>query len=83
MTASALFLTRAEVAELTGARTKRRQISVLVRNGVRHTINAAGWPMVARAVIEGSAQSDATQRHHWVSEPSFFRDCGPERELSR
>lgn len=65
MTASALFLTRAEVAELTGARTKRRQISVLVRNGIRHTINAAGWPMVARAVIEGGAQSDAQPSRAW------------------
>lgn len=36
-----MFLTRAEVAELTGAKLRRRQISVLVRNGIRHTINAA------------------------------------------
>ncbi len=41
-----LFLTRAEVAELTGAQIKRRQIEVLVRNGIRHTVNAVGWPMV-------------------------------------
>lgn len=54
-----MFLTRAEVAELTGAKLRRRQISVLVRNGIRHTINAAGWPMVARAAVEGGAQSDA------------------------
>lgn len=51
-----LFLTRAEVAELTGAHIKRRQIAVLVRNGVRHTINAAGWPMVTRAAVEGRAE---------------------------
>ena len=50
-----LFLTRDEVAELTGAKLKRRQIAVLVRNGIRHTINAAGWPMVTRAAVEGGA----------------------------
>ena len=54
-----LFLTREEVAELTGAHVKRRQIAVLVRNGIRHTINAAGWPMVTRAAVEGGAESTA------------------------
>lgn len=53
-----LFLSRDEVAELTGAHIKRRQIAVLVRNGIRHTINAAGWPVVTRAAVEGSAQSE-------------------------
>lgn len=51
-----IFLTRAQVAELTGARTRRRQIEVLVRNGVRHTINAAGWPVVTRAAVEGQPE---------------------------
>ena len=56
-----MFLPRAEVAELTGAKLRRRQISVLVRNGIRHTINAAGWPMVARAAVEtGSPDVSAT-----------------------
>lgn len=65
MTQPRTFLTRDEIAELTGAKLKRRQISVLVRNGIRHTINAAGWPMVARAVIEGGAQSDAQPARAW------------------
>ena len=60
-----LFLSRAEVAELTGAHIKRRQIDVLVRNGIRHTINAAGWPMVTRAAVEGGAQSQAEQPRTW------------------
>lgn len=50
-----LFLTRAEVAELTGAKLKQRQIAVLQRNGIRHTLNAAGWPVVTRTAIEGDA----------------------------
>lgn len=60
-----LFLTRAEVAELTGAQIKRRQIEVLVRNGIRHTVNAAGWPMVTRAAVEGGAESQAAPQRAW------------------
>lgn len=49
------FLTREEVAELTGARTRRRQIEVLQNNGLRHVINAAGWPVVPRSAIDTPA----------------------------
>ena len=35
-----------DVAALTGAHTKRGQIKNLAQNGVRHTVNAAGWPVV-------------------------------------
>ena len=49
------FLTRHEMFELTGAKTRRRQLEVLRLNGVPHIINAAGWPVVCRSAIEGSA----------------------------
>ena len=65
MTEHRIFLTRDEIAELTGAKLKRRQISVLVRNGIRHSINAAGWPMVTRAAVEGGAQSEAHAHRAW------------------
>lgn len=61
-----LFLTREEVAELTGAHKKARQIAVLIRNGIRHTINAAGWPMVTRVAVEGG-QSAALPPPRWQS----------------
>jgi hypothetical protein len=64
-----IFLTRAEVAELTGAHLKRTQVSVLVRNGIRHTINAAGWPMVTRYAVEGRAgtqEEQAATRKKWI-----------------
>ena len=32
-----------QVADFTGAHTKAGQVRVLVRNGIRHTLNAAGW----------------------------------------
>lgn len=60
-----LFLTRQEVAELTGARTRAGQVRNLVRNGIRHTINASGWPVVTRTAIEGGAQSAATTTSTW------------------
>ena len=43
------------MAELTGAHTKRRQIQNLARNGIPHTINAAGWPVVMWSAVDGSA----------------------------
>jgi len=58
------FLTRAEVAELTGATRKRRQIEVLQANGVRHVINAAGWPVVPRSAIDSPA-TPAKERRGW------------------
>ena len=51
-TPSRLFLLRHEVEELTGAKRKNKQREVLIRNGIRHTLNAAGWPVVPRSAIE-------------------------------
>lgn len=50
-----------QVADLTGAHTRARQIRVLVRSGIRHTLNAAGWPVVTWAAVEGqpAKQEDA------------------------
>ena len=49
-----LFLSHREVCEMTGAGTKAGQIRILVKNGIRHTIKASGWPCVARAAILGT-----------------------------
>ena len=60
-----LFLTpgsRGEVAELTGAHTRAGQLRVLRQNGTRHTINAAGWPVVPMSAIDGApAKTDDSQ----------------------
>lgn len=48
------FLSHQEVCELTGAKTKAGQISVLVRNGIRHTIKRSGWPCVITAALTGN-----------------------------
>lgn len=53
MSAADMFLSRAEVDRLTGAKTRKKQIEVLRRNGIRHTLDAGGWPVVTRAAVEG------------------------------
>jgi len=56
------FLTRAELRELTGRARKLSQIEVLRANGIAHFVNAAGWPVVPRAAIEGRTMSVPRQR---------------------
>ncbi len=59
------FLSRAEVAELTGCHRKAGQERVLKANRIPYSLNAQGWPMVARAAIEGRAER-APQRRTWT-----------------
>lgn len=40
------LLTRDEVAELTGVKTKTGQRQVLARNHINHIVRKDGWPMV-------------------------------------
>lgn len=47
-----LTLTPAELVDLTGYRMPAKQISWLQRNGIAHFVNAAGRPIVIRAIIE-------------------------------
>lgn len=61
---SATFLTREEVAELTGTKLRKRQIEVLQANGVRHVINASGWPVVPRSAID-TPSAPARETRGW------------------
>lgn len=56
-----LCLSRTEIAELTRAQTRKRQVAFLVANGIRHYVDAHGWPVVTRAAVEG--ERDAVQDH--------------------
>lgn len=47
-----LCLSRTEVAELTRTPRKRGQVAFLVKNGIRHYLDAHGWPVVPRSAIE-------------------------------
>lgn len=48
-----LCLSKREIAELTRTPQKRRQIAFLRTNGIRHYVDANGWPVVTRAAVEG------------------------------
>lgn len=73
---SATFLTAgvdSEVAELTRAKTRARQIEVLRRNAVPFIVAADGWPVVARAAVEGGKQP-AQDARPW--QPDVLRKAG-------
>jgi Domain of unknown function (DUF4224) len=46
-----ICLTRDELTELCRTSRKANQVAFLVRNGIRHYIDAYGWPVVTRAAI--------------------------------
>lgn len=65
-----LFLTpgsRGQVAEMTGAHTRKGQLRVLRQNGTRHTINAAGWPVVPLSEVDGSVRVPINEGRPWRS----------------
>jgi len=59
-----LCLSRDEIAELTRTPQRKRQIAFLVRNGIRHYVDAHGWPVVTRAAVEGTPEP--AQAPKWV-----------------
>jgi hypothetical protein len=56
---STTFLTREEVKELTAAHRKKRQINILRAQRIPFFINAAGWPVVTRAAIQGGGTTES------------------------
>lgn len=64
------FLSRAEVAELTGCARKAGQVAWLNRQAregrpIRHWINAAGWPVIPRSAIDGLPTPAQDGRPKW------------------
>ena len=51
-----IFLAKEDVAELTGRKTKTKQIEQLRRMGIVFWVNALGVPVVPRWVIEGKSE---------------------------
>lgn len=56
-----MFLTDAELYELTGYRQPSKQVAMLRRQGVPFHVNAAGHPKVARAILERPASKDTSK----------------------
>lgn len=50
-----LVLSRDEVKELTRTPIRARQAAFLRSNGIRHYLDAHGWPVVLRSAVEPSA----------------------------
>ncbi|GGA00121.1 DUF4224 domain-containing protein [Dyella caseinilytica] len=48
-----LCLTRDELTELARTPRKAGQVAFLRQNGIRHYLDAHGWPVVTRVAVEG------------------------------
>lgn len=64
-----IFLTDEDLHELTGYVHRAKQVAQLRRMGIPFFINAAGRPVVARAIIEGGKEKPATTQKTW--EPTW------------
>jgi hypothetical protein len=53
-----LCLSRDELTELCRSNRKVRQLAFLRQNGIRHYLDAYGWPVVTRAAVEGIKDSE-------------------------
>lgn len=62
---SAMFLTKDEVAELTGRQLKAKQIAQLRTMRIAFWINADGVPVVARTAIEGTRPASVAVEPKW------------------
>jgi hypothetical protein len=60
------FLTKEEVAELTGRQTKTKQIEQPRKMGLPFWVNVIGRPVVARTAIEGPPAHAPTPNEPWV-----------------
>jgi hypothetical protein len=64
-----MFLTDAELRDLTGYAQRSKQVAQLRRQGIPFYLNAAGRPIIARAIIEGGKESSAEPEKTW--EPAW------------
>jgi len=53
---ASLCLTRDELTELCRTPRKAGQVAFLRQNGIRHYLDAHGWPVVTRAAVEGQPE---------------------------
>ena len=60
-----LVLSRSEIAQLARSPMKARQVAFLRDNGIRHYVDAYGWPVVLRSAVEGGDASDKPAAAAW------------------
>ena len=56
---SDLCLSRDEVRELCRSPQRAKQVAFLRANGIRHYVDAHGWPVVLRSSVEGAPAAKA------------------------
>jgi hypothetical protein len=61
-----LCLSRDEIHELTRSRTRAGQRAFLVQNGIRHYLDAHGWPVVTRAAVVEPSGAPGQDKAAWV-----------------
>jgi hypothetical protein len=66
-----MFLTRAELKQLTGTADRQRQAVCLRANRIPFTLDVFGRPVVTRSTIEGQKKADEAAEK-WPG-PSFLR----------
>lgn len=64
MTTPELCLSKEEVRQLARTPQKARQLEFLRRNGIRHYVDAYGWPVVLRSAV-GASSPQPTERPVW------------------
>jgi hypothetical protein len=60
-----LCLSRDEVRGLTRTPQRVKQVEFLRRNGIRHYLDAHGWPVVLRSAVEGG-ETPKAQATTWA-----------------
>lgn len=60
-------LSREEVRQLCRTPQKARQVSFLQKNGIRHYLDAHGWPVVIRASLEQTERALPAAAGAWKS----------------
>ena len=63
--ADGLALSKKEVAQLCRTPQRARQIAFLLQNGIRHYLDAHGWPVVLRSTVDGTPAHDHPAPTTW------------------
>lgn len=76
------LLSKREVAELTRTPQRARQAAFLRQNGIRHYLDAHGWPVVLRSAVEPAAAQEPPAQG-WVPNKSSDAHASPRAERPR
>lgn len=59
------FLSKRQIRDYTRASTRAKQLRVLRSNGIRHTVDGDGWPVVTWAAVEGERETQRAASGGW------------------